>query len=56
MKSMMLTAAFLALALPAYAATRKFTAPTISKQQEQAYSSQTYKTEQRLKAGGKAHG
>jgi hypothetical protein len=58
MKSAMLTATFLVLALPAYAvpATHKFTPPTVSKQQEQAYN-QTYKTdmaqEQQLKSGGK---
>ncbi len=60
MKAMLLTAAFAALALPAYAATtHKFTPPTVSKQQEQAYN-QTYKTdmaqEKLLKAGGKIHG
>jgi hypothetical protein len=61
MKAMMLTAAFVALALPAYAATstHKFTPPTVSKQQEQAYN-QTHKTdiaqEKQLKAGGKTHG
>ena len=46
MKTIMLTAAFVALALPAYAAhtTRKFSPPTVSKQQEQAYN-QTYTTE-----------
>jgi len=61
MKAMMFTAAFVALALPAYAATptHKFTPPSVSKQQEQAYN-QTYKTDKaqevQLKAGGKTHG
>ena len=61
MKAMMLTAAFAALALPAYAAapTGKFSPPTVSKQQEEAYN-QTYTTdkaqEKQLKAGGKTHG
>jgi len=61
MKTVMLSLAFVALALPAYAAapTQKFTPPTVSKQQEQAYN-QTYKTdmaqEKQLKAGGKTHG
>ena len=43
----MLVAFFLSLAVPAYAApsaTHKFTPPTVSKQQEQAYN-QTYKTD-----------
>ncbi len=55
MKTLMLTAALAALALPAYAATHKFSPPTISKQQEQAYN-QTYQTdmaqEKKLKAQG----
>jgi hypothetical protein len=61
MKAMMLAAAFAALALPAYAAApaRKFSPPTVSNQQEQAYN-QTYTTdmaqEKQLKAGGKTHG
>ena len=61
MKAIMLTAAFAALALPAYAATptHKLSPPTVSKQQEQAYN-QTYTTdmaqEKQLKAGGKTHG
>lgn len=62
MKTTMLMATFIALAVPAYAATttRKFTPPTVSKQQEQAYN-QTYKTdmaqEKHLKSNtGKAHG
>jgi hypothetical protein len=53
----MLVAAFLALALPAYAAaptSHKFSPPTVSKQQEQAYN-QTYTTdkaqEKQLRAG-----
>jgi hypothetical protein len=61
MKTMMLSAAFVALALPAYAAaptTHKFSPPTVSKQQEQAYN-QTYQTdkaqEKQLKSGGKTH-
>jgi hypothetical protein len=57
MKTMMLIAVFVALALPAYA--REFSPPTISKQQEEAYN-QTYKTdmaqEQQLKSGGKVSG
>jgi hypothetical protein len=53
----MLAAAFLMLALPAYAATtNKFSPPSVSKQQEQAYN-QTYQSEMAqeklLKAGGK---
>jgi hypothetical protein len=46
MKTMMLTSAFVVLALPAYAAapTHKFLPPTVSKQQEQAYN-QTYTTD-----------
>jgi hypothetical protein len=59
MKAMMLAAAFAALALPAYAAApaRKFSPPTVSNQQEQAYN-QTYTMaqEKQLKAGGKTHG
>ncbi len=62
MKTTMLMATFIALAVPAYAATttRKFTPPAVSKQQEQAYN-QTYKTdmaqEKYLKSNtGKAHG
>jgi len=60
MKALMLAATFLALALPANAATpHKFLAPTVSKQQEQAYN-QTYqadkKQEQLLKSGSKHHG
>jgi hypothetical protein len=56
MKTMIATA-FLTLALPAYAATtNKFSAPSVSKQQEQAYN-QTYQSdmaqEKLLKAGGK---
>ena len=42
MKTIMLVAAFVALAIPAYA--REFSPPTISKQQEEAYN-QTYKTD-----------
>ena len=54
---MVLAAAFLTLALPAYAATtNKFSPPSISKQQEHAYN-QTYQSdmaqEKHLKAGGK---
>ena len=53
----MIAAAFLTLALPAYAATtNKFSPPSVSKQQEQAYN-QTYQSdmaqEKLLKAGGK---
>ena len=53
----MLTAAFLTLALPAYAATtHKIPTPSVSPQQEQAYN-QTYQSdmaqEKLLKAGGK---
>ena len=53
----MLAAAFLTLALPAYAATtKKFSPPSVSKQQEQAYN-QTYQSdmvqEKHLKIGGK---
>jgi hypothetical protein len=61
MKAMMLAASLAAVALPAFAAspTRKFSPPTVSKQQEQAYN-QTYTTdmaqEKQLKAGGKTHG
>ena len=61
MKAMMLTAAFTALALPAYAAAPiyKFSPPTVSKLQEQAYN-QTYTTdkaqEKQLKAGSKTRG
>ena len=67
MKTMMLSAALVALALPAYAAaptTHKFSPPTVSKQQEQAYNQtyqtyQTYQTdkaqEKQLKSGGKTH-
>jgi hypothetical protein len=61
MKTMMFMAAFIALALPAYAAppTHKFPPPAVSKQQEQAYN-QTYTSdmtqEKQLKAGGKTHG
>jgi hypothetical protein len=61
MKAMMLMSAFVALALPAYAAapTHKFLPPTVSTQQEQAYN-QTYTTdmaqEKQLKAGGKTRG
>ena len=62
MKSTLLTVAFLVLAHPAYAAstTHKFTRPTVSKQQEQAYN-QTYKTdmaqEKHLKSStGTTHG
>ena len=56
MKTMIATA-FLTLALPAYAATtNKFSGPSVSKQQEQAYN-QTYQSdmaqEKLLKAGGK---
>ena len=55
MKTTMLTAAFLALALPAYAAaTHKMSPPTVSKQQEQAYN-QTYqsdKAQEKLLAAG----
>ncbi len=55
---MMLAAAFLTLPLPAYAATtNKFSPPSVSKQQEQAYN-QTYQSdmaqEKQLKASGKA--
>jgi hypothetical protein len=61
MKTVMLMAAFTALALPAYAAppTHKFSPPAVSKQQEQAYN-QTYTSdmaqEKQLKAGGKTQG
>ena len=62
MKSTLLTVAFLVLAYPANAAstTHKFTPPTVSKQQEQAYN-QTYKTdmaqEKHLKSStGTTHG
>ena len=57
MKTMMLTAAFVAFALPAYAAhtTRKFSPPTVSKQQEQAYN-QTYTTDKAQEKELKAHG
>jgi hypothetical protein len=61
MKAVMLSSALVALALPAYAAapTHKFSPPTVSKQQEQAYN-QTYTTdkaqEKQLKAGSKTHG
>jgi uncharacterized lipoprotein YajG len=61
MKTIMLSAAFVALALPAYAAaptTHKFSPPAVSKQQEQAYN-QTYQAdkaqEKLLKSGGKTH-
>jgi hypothetical protein len=61
MKTMMLSAAFVALALPAYAAaptTHKFSPPTVSKQQEQAYN-ETYQTdkaqEKQLKSASKTH-
>jgi hypothetical protein len=56
MKSMMLTAAFVALALPAFAATtHKFSPPSVSKQQEQAYN-QTYQTDKAQEKQLKAHG
>lgn len=56
MKTMMLTVAFVALALPAYAATtHKFSPPTVSKQQEQAYN-QTYTTDKAQEKELKAHG
>lgn len=61
MKALMLIPAFVAFTLPAYAAnpTHKFSPPTISKQQEQAYN-QTYSSdmarEKQLKTGGKIHG
>jgi hypothetical protein len=56
MKTMMLTAAFVALALPAYSATtHKFSPPTVSKQQEQAYN-QTYTTDKAQEKELKAHG
>lgn len=55
----MLAVAFLALALPAYAApsTNKFSPPTVSKQQEQAYN-HTYdsdKAQEKLLKAGKTH-
>lgn len=61
MKALMLIPAFVAFTLPAYAAnpTHKFSPPTTSKQQEQAYN-QTYTSdmaqEKQLKTGGKTHG
>ncbi len=61
MKALMLIPAFIAFALPAYAAnpTHKFSPTTISKQQEEAYN-QTYSSdmaqEKQLKTGGKIHG
>ena len=58
MKTMMLSGALVALALPAYAAaptTHKFPPPTVSKQQEQAYN-QTYQTDKAQEKQLKAHG
>jgi hypothetical protein len=61
MKALMLMLTYFVLALPAYAATstHKFSPPTVSKQQEEAYN-QTHtadKTrEKQLKAGDKTHG
>ncbi len=61
MKTVMLIPAFVAFILPAYAAspTHKFSPPTISKQQEEAYN-QTYTTdmaqEKQLKTGARSHG
>jgi hypothetical protein len=61
MKALMLMLTYFALALPAYAATpaHKFSPPTVSKQQEDAYN-QTYTTdkaqEKQLKVGDKTHG
>jgi len=61
MKTLMLIPAFVAFTLPAYAATatHKFSPPTISKQQEEAYN-QTYTTdmaqEKQLKTGARTHG
>jgi hypothetical protein len=53
MKTMMLTAALVALALPACAATpHKLSPPTVSKQHEQAYN-QTYQTDV-IRTGGYA--
>jgi hypothetical protein len=56
-KKLMLTAAFVTLALPAYAATttHKFSPPKVSKQQEQAYN-QTYTTDMAQEKKLKAHG
>lgn len=58
MKTLMLSGALVALALPAYAAAptaHKFSSPTVSKQQEQAYN-QTYKTDKAQEKQLKAHG
>ena len=56
MKTMMLAATIAALALPAYAATtHKFSPPSVSKQQEQAYN-QTYTTDKAQEKQLKAHG
>ena len=57
MKKLMLTAAFVTLGLPAYAATttRKFLPPKVSKQQEQAYN-QTYATDMAQEKKLKTHG
>lgn len=61
MKTLMLIPAFVAFTLPAYAAspTHKFSPPTVSKQQEEAYN-QTYTTdkaqEKQLKSGARTHG
>lgn len=62
MRSTMLTAAFMltaaVVAVAAYAAsptTHKFSPPTISKQQEQAYN-QTYKSDKAQEQLLKAHG
>jgi hypothetical protein len=58
MKTMMLSGALVALALPAYAAaptTHKFSPPAVSKQQEQAYN-QTYQTDKAQEKQLKAHG
>ncbi len=56
MKTPVLTAAIVAIALPAYAATtHQFSPPKVSKQQEQAYN-QTYKTDMAQEKRLKAHG
>ena len=57
MKTMMFTAALVAFALPAYVVdtSRKFSPPTVSKQQEQAYN-QTYTTDKAQEKELKAHG
>ena len=57
MNNLMLTAAFVTLGFPVYAATtaHKFSPPKVSKQQEQAYN-QTYTTDMAQEKKLKTHG